>query len=436
MADPARTAAVRALEAVLAHGRSLATALEPVLADLPESRDRAFAQEQVFGVLRWYPRLRVLLDHLLRQPLRPRDRDVDIILLLGLFQVAHTRVPGYAAVNGAVELVKDRGKGWAKGLVNGILRRYLRERAALDRALESDPVWRSAHPRWLLDALGDAWPEAIAELLAAANRQAPMTLRVNLARGTREAYLEDLGVHGMTARPGRHAASAVILAEPCPVEALPGFAEGRVAVQDEAAQLAAGLLAPRPGERVLDACAAPGGKTAHLVEMAPGAAVVALDRSPGRLLRVSDNLTRLGLAAEVVAGDAEDPATWWDGAPFQRILLDAPCSATGVIRRHPDIKVLRRAADIPDLARGQQRLLAALWPLLAQGGRLLYATCSVLPQENSDVVRGFLARHPEARQVPLPTAWGHPAAAGRQILPGEDDMDGFYYALLHKGDRT
>lgn len=432
MADPARTAALRVLEAVLIHGRSLSTVLDPALGLLQVPRDRAFAQEQVFGVLRWYPRLRVLLDHLLQQPLRSRDRDVDIVLLLGLYQIQHTRVPAYAAVNGAVELAKSRGKGWAKGLVNGVLRRFLRERATLEQSLENDPRWRYAHPPWLLKALGDAWPGAVDDIARANNHQAPMTLRVNLARGSREAYLEALEDRGLEAHPGRHSASAVVLVEPCPVEALPGFSGGRVAVQDEAAQLAAGLLAPGPGHRVLDACAAPGGKTAHLLEFAPDAAVVALDRSLERLSRVTDNLARLGLSGDVIAGDAGDPDGWWDGTPFQRILLDAPCSATGVIRRHPDVKVLRRADDIAPLAQGQLHLLEALWPLLAEGGSLLYATCSVLPQENSHVVRGFLARHPEARHVPIPAAWGRPVAVGRQILPGEDEMDGFYYALLHK----
>ncbi|RMD80777.1 MAG: 16S rRNA (cytosine(967)-C(5))-methyltransferase RsmB [Gammaproteobacteria bacterium] len=405
--------------------------------------DRALTRELCLGALRWAPRLRALLPGLLHRPLPPREGLLEALLLVGLHQLLHLRIPDHAAVAATVEAARLLGRPRAAPLVNAVLRAAQRRRAALEAAWRdpaAPPELRWAHPAWLVEALRRGRPQAWEAILEAGNRPAPMTLRVHRGRLDREAYRARLAEGGLAARPCRHAPEGLVLERPVPVEGLPGFAEGLVSVQDEAAQLAAGLLLPegRParGLRVLDACAAPGGKAAHLLEGRPGLELVAVERDPGRLERLRGTLARLGLEARLVLGDAAEPGGWWDGRPFHRILLDAPCSGTGVIRRHPDIKLLRRPEDVAALVRAQARLLEALWPLLAPGGRLLYATCSVLPEEDEEVVSAFLARHPEARALPLPVSpqapWGRPAGPGRLILPGEEGMDGFYYALLAK----
>ncbi|MBK1727741.1 16S rRNA (cytosine(967)-C(5))-methyltransferase [Halorhodospira neutriphila] len=315
----------------------------------------------------------------------------------------------------------------AAGLVNAVLRKLRRQ----PPPPPADEATRYALPGWLAERLRRAWPADWPALAEAGNAHPPMALRVNLRRTSREAYLAELARCGLAAQPGAVAPEAVVLEAPCPVEQLPGFREGRVSVQDEAAQLAAALLDPRPGERVLDACAAPGGKTLHLAERCPEAAITALDRSARRLRQVADNLARAGAEAERLAADAAEPGRWWDGRSYERILLDAPCTGTGVIRRHPDIKWLRGPDDAGRMAGAQRRLLEALWGLLAPGGRLLYATCSILPEENEAVAAAFLADHPEARLGPAPAA-GRPTGHGWQILPGEAGMDGFFYACLER----
>lgn len=424
-----RAQAARAVAAVLA-GRSLSDALPPLLASLPE-RNRGLAQELAFGVLREFEPLAFLADGLLKS--RPKPVEVFALLLVGLYQLIHTRVPEHAVVHatvGATRMLKAQHLG---GLVNGVLRTFMREREArLVRLDQADPATRHALPGWLWTRLGRDWSgqeEAIANAL---RQRPPMTLRVHAAKGGREGYLARLAEAGLAAEPTRHAPFGVRLAQPQPVERLPGFAAGEVSVQDEAAQLCAGLVELRPGLRVLDACAAPGGKTLALLEREPGLAMLALDSDARRLARVTENLARAGLAAEVRAADAAEPAGWWDGTPFDLILLDAPCSATGVIRRHPDIKRLRRETDIAALARQQDRLLDALWPLLAPSGRMLYMTCSILREENDARIDALLQRRADAAEQPIKAEWGHPLPHGRQILPGEDGMDGFYYCLLER----
>ncbi|KAB7627244.1 16S rRNA (cytosine(967)-C(5))-methyltransferase RsmB [Alkalilimnicola sp. S0819] len=425
-----RLAAVRVLAQVLDQGRSLAEALPQVQRELPE-RDRALVQELCYGVLRRRDLLQAVLEQLLSKPLRAREREVQLLLLVGLHQILHMRTPPHAAVSATVEVTRVLGKKWAAGLANAVLRRALRERESLLAAVPA--AARLSHPDWLQDALRDAWPKEAEGLMEANNLHPPMSLRVNTQRQSRDEYRRELDEAGIAAAPGPHAEEALLLEKPRGVESLPGFAEGRVSVQDQAAQLAAALLDVPAGARVLDACAAPGGKTCHLLERQPELAeLVAVELDPLRMPRIQENLARLELHAKLVEGDAARPADWWDGRPFERILLDAPCSATGVIRRHPDIKWLRRADDIPRLAALQEKLLEALWPLLAEGGRLLYATCSVLPVENSEQIQRFLTRHPEARCEPLPGSWGREQACGRQILSGDEGMDGFYYACLSK----
>jgi 16S rRNA (cytosine967-C5)-methyltransferase len=426
-----RAIAAQVLAQVLGEGRSLAAALPPAL-ECAAPRDRGLLQELCYGVCRWQPELQLLLDGLLNRPLDRRESVVRALLLTGFYQLHHSRIPDHAAVAETVVAAGQLGKPWAVSLTNAVLRSFLRRRADLLARVESDAAAQTAHPRWLLEWLQRDWPDDWPAIVAANNARPPFILRVNRLRVDRAEYRARLAATGRVAEPVATTTTALALAEPVEAAALPGFAEGWVSVQDAAGQQAAPLLDVRPGMRVLDACAAPGGKTAHLLECAPDLDLTALDRDAGRLERVRDYLNRLGLAACLVEGDASRPVDWWDGVPYDRILLDAPCSATGVIRRHPDIKLLRRETDIAPLADRQQALLAALWPLLRPGGRLLYATCSVLRRENEQVVAAFLAAQPEAREQPIAADWGRGLAHGRQILPGEAGMDGFYYAVLVK----
>ncbi len=425
-----RVAAARAVNAVSAQGRNLDRALEEAAAGL-QGRDRALARALAFGAVRGLPRYTRVIRTLLSKPLKAGDAVLGDLLAVGLFQLDEMRVPAHAAVKETVAATRPLGKPAASGLVNAVLRRYQRERETLIRSLESDPVYRWAHPRWLIDRVTADWPKDWETVLAENNIQAPMWLRANRRRGTPAAWIERYSVSGGDAVPGP-APESLRLGRPVEVESLPGFRDGDVSVQDAAAQFAAGLLGPECGERILDACAAPGGKTGHLLELAPDARVTALDSDEARAARITDNLARLGSDAQVIVADATCPETWHDGQFFDRILLDAPCSGTGVIRRHPDIKLLRRKEDIAGLAASQDRLLEALWPLLAPGGRLLYCTCSVVREENALRVAAFVERHPEATVLPIDACWGREDGPGRQILPGETGMDGFYYACLTK----
>jgi 16S rRNA (cytosine967-C5)-methyltransferase len=427
-----RLAAARALAAVLSGKASLNSSL-PAQLDKVDERDRGLTQDLAFGTARWQPRLDLLAAQLLQKPFKAADADVQALLLVGLYQLFYTRIPAHAAIGETVGCADKLKKPWAKGLLNAVLRRAQREGEELLAGMERDPVVRTAHPRWLQKALKAFWPEQWEAICAANNAHPPMILRVNRRHHSRNAYLALLAEAGIGASACQYSRDGIVLAEACDVRGLPGFAEGWVSVQDEAAQLSADLLELAPGQRVLDACCAPGGKTCHLLEAEAGLAqMVAIDLEAKRLPRVRENLDRLQLDAELIACDARDTASWWDGKPFQRILLDAPCSATGVIRRHPDIKLTRQADDIPALAALQGELLDALWPTLEVGGMLLYATCSSLPTENTEVVGAFLARTPGARELDLATEAGLRQPHGRQLLAQEGGHDGFYYAKLIK----
>ncbi|MDI2592945.1 16S rRNA (cytosine(967)-C(5))-methyltransferase RsmB [Pseudomonas sp. 681] len=427
-----RLAAAKALAAVLNGKASLNSSL-PTQMDKVEDRDRGFTQDLAFGTARWQPRLSALAATLLQKPFKAADADVEALLLVGLYQLLYTRVPAHAAIGETVGCADKLKKPWAKALLNAVLRRAQRESEALLAELEHDPVVRTAHPRWLQKSLKAFWPEQWEAICAANNAHPPMILRVNRRHHTRDAYLELLTAAGIAATPCVYSRDGIVLEAAADVRSLPGFAEGWISVQDEAAQLAADLLDLAPGQRVLDACCAPGGKTCHILEAEPSlAGVVAVDLEAKRLVRVRENLARLGLSAELIAADGRDTATWWDGKPFQRILLDAPCSATGVIRRHPDIKLTRQPDDIAALAVLQGELLDALWITLEVGGILLYATCSTLPTENTEVIEAFLARTPGARELDLATAAGIKQPHGRQLLAQQGGHDGFYYAKLIK----
>lgn len=427
-----RLAAAKALAAVLNGKASLNSSL-PTQLDKVEDRDRGFTQDLAFGTARWQPRLSALAAKLLQKPFKAADADVEALLLVGLYQLLYTRVPAHAAIGETVGCADKLKKPWAKALLNAVLRRAQRESEALLAELEHDPVVRTAHPRWLQKSLKAFWPEQWEAICAANNAHPPMILRVNRRHHSRDAYLQLLTAAGINATPCVYSTDGIVLEAAADVRSLPGFAEGWISVQDEAAQLAADLLDLAPGQRVLDACCAPGGKTCHILEVEKGlAGVVAVDLEAKRLVRVRENLARLGLSAELIAADGRDTAAWWDGKPFQRILLDAPCSATGVIRRHPDIKLTRQPDDIAALAALQGELLDAMWPTLEVGGILLYATCSTLPTENTEVIEAFLARTSGARELHLATTAGIKQPHGRQLLAQEGGHDGFYYAKLIK----
>jgi 16S rRNA (cytosine967-C5)-methyltransferase len=393
---------------------------------------RPLARALAYGTIRWYFRLEAVLAKMLSKPLRERDADLHCLLLVGLYQLIHMNIPPHASVSETVAAASAVGKPWAGALVNAILRSFLSRRERLLAVVDVRPEDRTAQPAWLFARIQTAWPDRAESIMNASNQQPPMTLRVGAHRVSRAAYVEMLRSARLEVRTPAETSQAIELVRPVEVSALPGFDEGLVSVQDGAAQFAAELLEARAGERILDACAAPGGKTCHILELQPDIEIWALDRDPGRLPRIEENLERLGLQARVICADAAEPERWWDGKRFDRILLDAPCSATGVMRRHPDVKLLKRPADIPALAQQQRRLLDALWDILEPGGRLLYATCSILPEENHEQILSFLHSRDDAREVPLRGRWGQACPVGRQILPGDDRMDGLYYACLEK----
>ncbi len=426
-APSGRALALRVLERVLGRGRTLDDAFAEEPATALAARDLAFSRELAFGVCRWYFALRERLVVRLKKPLRTRDRDVEIILLLGIYQLAVLGTEAHAAVNESVALVPARKQGWARSLVNAILRAVARE----DRALPALEV-AASYPSWMLARIRADWPADAEAVLDAGNARPPLTLRVDGTRWDRAQALAALAAEGIEARAHARVASAIELAESCDPVRLPGFADGRLSVQDAAAQLAAELLDCAAGERVLDACAAPGGKTLHLLARYPDIELDALDISAPRLERVAQNLARAGVNARLLEGDAARPETWYDGRPYAAILADLPCSASGVIRRHPDIKLLRRESDLAPLHELQMRIVAALWPLLKPGGRLLYSTCSIFRDENDRRVAALLATLPGASEVEITADWGLACEHGRQILPGVEPMDGFYYALLEK----
>lgn len=421
---------------VAVRGRTLETALA---ANIREDRSRPAVQSLAFGTVRWHPELDACLAQMLDRN-KGHSPEIHALVLVGLFQLLHGATPAHAAVSETVEAARALGRSRAAGFVNALLRRFQREREAIIEAAHLDPAARHAHPAWLLEAFERDWPDEWRSIAAAGNAEPPMWLRVNIRRGTPDDYRARLASACMDAKSCEFAPEALRLGAPVDVARLPGFANGEVSVQDAAAQLAPRLLDARGGMRVLDACAAPGGKACHVLERTAGLAeLVALDIDARRAERIESNLARLGLEAKVLVGDATIPAAWWDGRPFQRVLLDVPCSGTGVIRRHPDIKLLRRATDIPRFAMQQAALLRACFTLLAPAGRLVYASCSILSAENADVVRAFLDAEPAAADVTesarllLPGALPWLAARPGIALPsGAADADGFYYACLEK----
>jgi 16S rRNA (cytosine967-C5)-methyltransferase len=437
VAATARSLSAHAVARVLREGVTLDAALKDALAAADPKLFSA-VRSLSYGAVRGYFRHEAVLAKLLSQPVRSLDFLVRALLSVALYELEDERTPQYAIVDAAVQTAKATDAARASGLINAVLRRYLRERKALDLEISRRPNTRHSAPIWLADRFRADWPVRWTQLLAASDAQAPMWLRVNSRLTTAAGYLEELRGAGLAAHTEERVPYAVVLESPCDVHELPGFAEGRVSVQDLGAQCVAFPLALSPGLKVLDACAAPGGKTALIAEREPALSkLVAVDIDPHRLARVRENLSRGGLQAQILAADAADPKTWWDGTAFDRILLDAPCSGLGVIRRHPDIRLRKSPSDIDKLPALQGKLLRAAWDLLATGGRLVYVTCTVTRSENHNVIAAFLANTPDAAIVPAEDWPGWPGLGdadefGRQILPGEAGADGFYYAALTK----
>jgi 16S rRNA (cytosine967-C5)-methyltransferase len=415
------------------HG-SLATQL-PRTSENTDASSLSLLKELCYGSCRWFFQLDDAIAKLLSKPLKTKDSDIHCLLIIGIYQLAHLRTPDYVSINETVNAVALLKKPWAKGLVNGVLRQFQRQISSGTLAFSSDSA-RYSHPQWLIDQLKTAWPQHWQDILEAGNKHPPMSLRVNQRQISQQQYLQVLHESGIAAIAGAYADSAIYLETPCAVDELPGFFQGWASVQDEASQLLPSLLKPSAGHRILDACAAPGGKTCHVLETEPALEeVVALDIELRRLERLHENLQRLELDSErvsVIGADATQTASWWDGRCFDRILLDAPCSATGIIRRQPDIKLLRHASDIARLTDLQSRLLDSLWACLKPGGILVYSTCSILPAENSEQVERFLANTADALAIPISAHWGISCKQGRQLLPTDNGPDGFYFACLQK----
>ena len=423
--------AVRVLAGVIDEGRSLNALLERHQQQLPPEQ-HSFLSILCYGSLRWYLVLEFWLQQLLSKPLKEKDRDIQCVLIIGLFQLAYLDKPKHAVINETVNLSRELKKPWSSKLINGVLRNFIRRQEELEQMAAGDKLCSSAMPSWLFDLIKQAYPQQYMPVLACLNERAPMTLRVNPQCYQPGEYLEKLESRGISARQSALARQALVLSQPCDVDKLPGFFQGACSVQDEAAQLVTKWLNPEPGQHILDACCAPGGKTAALLEAFPEIKVTAVDADANRQQRTHATLERLSLNARVITGDAGKPDSWWDGRLFDHILLDAPCSASGVIRRHPDIKHLRRAGDIAKLSQLQGSLLTSLWSTLKPEGTLLYATCSVLPQENTEVINHFLTRQADAKVLSLATEGDVDVEVGCQFLPETQGHDGFYYCLLAK----
>ena len=428
-----RAVAALIVKEVIQHGRSLNTAIPSLLPRLSQESERGFTQELSYGVMRWYPRLEAIAGQLLKKPLKSKDSDIYALLLCGLYQLIYMRVPEHAAVGETAAVAKVFKKPWATGVINGSLRNFLRHKDELLTQADQSDEARYAYPGHLLSQIRQDWPNDWQVVVEASNQRPPMFLRVNILKVPRDDYLALLRDEGLCASPFLYCDSGIVLEKAVDVTKLPHFSEGWVSVQDGGAQVVAQLLELQPQQKVLDACAAPGGKACHILETEQNLAEVqVLDKEDERQQRTRENLTRLGLHAKVLVGDACHVADWWDGEQFDRVLLDAPCSASGVIRRHPDIKQLRSREDFEKLAQTQAELLRALWPLLKPGGILLYATCSICHLENEKQILRFLDNTADAQELQIEQPWGRAMSVGRQILPGDGNMDGFFYARLKK----
>ena len=438
-----RQVAIKVITNILLQQGSLSTQLARHQMDVA-SEHAPMLKELCFGVCRQFPRLNSIALHLLAHPFEEKDTDLYAVLLLGLYQLTYMNTPDHAAVNETVEACRVLKKDWATKLMNAVLRRYQREADDILETLEAQPSVEFNMPKWLVKRFNKHWPDYLEAIIEASNAHPPMCIRVNQSRVSRETYQSQLLDLGINSDNGEFSGSALYLKNAVRVGELPNFEEGFVSVQDEAAQLSAHILSPKAGEKVLDACAAPGGKTGHLLEKANSTQesiieLTAVELEPWRMEKIESNLERLGYSANLICADASDLEAWWDGEPFDKILLDVPCTATGVIRRNPDIKINRKPADVDDLVEIQRAILNKVWTTLKPGGFMLYATCSLMPEENELQIQHFLANQEDAKEVPLNSLapelaieWGIPVSHGRQLFPKVNGHDGFYYCLLQK----
>ena len=435
MADP-RAVAVDWLTQVVGDGKSVNQLLAETKPGLTPQQT-PLAKQLLFGCLRHYHELQTVTDTLLSKAFKKKDLDLQMVLVSGLYQLKYLSTPDHAAISESVELARKLGKSWATGLVNGVLRRYQRESQSLAESLQKSLQFRYSHPGWMVKQLFADWPNDADAILDSNNQQAPMTIRVNTRLISREAYLQQLDKAGLQGEAHPLAKDGIVLTQAIDVFQLPGFSQGLVTVQDAAAQLAIEMLDLQAGQRVLDGCAAPGGKTSHILQRQPAVDLLAVEMSASRALRIEQTLERLQMTCQLVTADLSEPAQWWDGKLFDRILLDVPCSASGVIRRHPDIKIHRRVTDLAPLVLLQQKLLEQCWQVLRPGGKLVYATCSLFKAENADQLQHFLTKHPaELLKMPdnIHAGLSPQNTIGYQIFPGEQQMDGFYLCGLKKPD--
>ena len=425
MSNNPRLCAVKACSLVVSEGMSLPSALSQSTPEL-SSIDKGFCQELAFGMLRFYHQYQTLLSQWLDKPIK--DIDVELIIISGLYQLEHMRTPNHAATNETVKLAKKFKKNWAMKLINALLRRWIRESEA-SQGVEPTLPGHSSHPKWLEDKIKKSWPDYADTILQANNQKPPFQLRINANKISRDDYIKLLSEKEIANQVNEHISSALQLDKATDVNQLPGFYQGLVSVQSYAAQWAGYLLDVANGMTILDTCAAPGGKTMHILELAPKAKVTAMDIEEDRLAKVQENLTRIKAKAKLLVGDVTD---FIDENQYDRILLDAPCSATGVISRHPDIKLLRRASDIKTLTEIQASAINHIWDMLKPDGILLYATCSVLPEENDQIISDFVGSHADAQLIKIDKPIGIATQYGRQLLPGVHGADGFYYAKMKK----